>query len=191
MKKIFLTVMAFSLLVAGIAYADGLTIQRALFADQIAGLGQYTPHAGNRFTLDDTCRVYVEVAGFATPLTLNTQDEYNVDMAVDVKIKLPQSGRRIAFQPDMEKFATKLRTKLTSHFFAFAFNLDGWSPGSYVLEVGVRDNLGGQTVSQDIPFVLAEPTAAETKARQEQQQQEQPQEGGQPEEQQQGQPAPQ
>ncbi len=173
MKKIFSIVTVFSLLAVGIAYADGLTIQKALFADQVVGLGQYTPHAGNRFTLDDTCRVYVEVAGFATPLTLNTQDEYNVNMGVDVRIKLPQSGRRIAFQPDMAKLDTKLRSKLAAHFFAFAFNFDGWSPGSYVLEVGVRDNLGGQTVSQDIPFVLAEPTAAEIRARQEQQPQEQ------------------
>ena len=92
----------------------------------------------------------------------------------------------------MAKLDTKLRSKLSSHFFTLGFKFDGWSPGSYVLEVGVRDNLGGQTVSQDLPFTLVEPTAADTKARQEREaQQQKEQEQAQPqEEEEQQQPAP-
>ena len=167
-KNLFLRAILVVLLAFGASAAsaaESLVIQRLLFADEIAGLGQYTPHPGMRFTLDDSCRVYVEVSGFAMPLTLNTQDEYNVNLAADVKVKLPQSGRRIAFQPDMATMNTKVRTKLPSHFLAFGFNFEGWTPGTYVMEVGIRDNIAGQTVSQDLTFELVEPTEADTKAR--------------------------
>jgi hypothetical protein len=129
------------------------------------GLGQYTPKSGTRFTLDDTCSIYVEALGFAMPLTPDTQDEYNVDLAVDVKVKLPQSGRKLTFQPDMAKLMTKIRSKLPTQALGFSFTFDGWRPGNYVLEVGLRDNLGGQTVSQDLALQLVEPTEADTKAR--------------------------
>lgn len=171
MKKFFLAVAVFSLLLAGAAYADGLVVQKVLFADHIAGLGRYTPRADNFFLLGDPCEVYIETSGFATPLTLNTQDEYNVSLAVDVKVKLPQSGRRIAEQADLATLDTKLRSKLDSHYFAIGFDFAEWTPGNYVLEVGVRDNIGGQTISQDLPFTLAEPTPADIQEREARQQQ--------------------
>ena len=174
-KKVILSVMLVALLAfSGFAFAaESVSIQKLLFADPIAGLGQYTPRPDTRFTLDDQCKVYLEVSGFATPLTLNTQDEYNVNMGVDVKIKLPQSGRKVAFQSDIAKLEAKLRSKLTTHFFTFGFTFDGWAPGAYVMEVGVRDQLAGKTVSQDLTFQLVEPTEADIKAKLEKQAQEQ------------------
>lgn len=174
-KKVILSSMLVVLSVfAGFAFAaESVSIQKLLFADSIEGLGQYTPRPDTRFTLDDQCKVYLEVSGFATPLTLNTQDEFNINMGVDIKIKLPQSGRKVAFQSDIAKLETKLRSKLTAHFFTFGFTFDGWAPGTYVMEVGVRDQLAGKTVSQDLTFQLVEPTQADIKAKLEKQAQEQ------------------
>ncbi|MDR2180695.1 MAG: hypothetical protein LBP21_10335 [Synergistaceae bacterium] len=168
MKKNLFLLVVFALWVGGAPHvfaAEKLSIQKLVFADEMLGLGQYTPKDGTRFTLDDTCSVYVEAVGFAMPLSPKTQDEYNVDLAVDVKVKLPQSGRRLTFQPDMAKLVTKIRSHLTAQALGFSFSFEGWTPGNYILEVGLRDNLGGQTVSQDIPLQLVEPTEADTKAR--------------------------
>jgi hypothetical protein len=145
-----------------------LSIQKLLFADDIVGLGQYTPRPDARFTLDDVCTVYVEAAGFTMPLTPGTEDNYNVDLALDVQIRLPQSGRRVVFQPEMGRLTTQVRSKLPAQAMGFAFTFDGWSPGAYVMEVGLRDILGGgQTVSRDLTLQLVEPTEADIKARQE------------------------
>jgi hypothetical protein len=165
---------ALALAVTPASAADSLAIQKLLFADDIAGLGQYTPHPA-RFTLDDDCWVYVEMTGFAMPLTPDTQDEYSLDLTLDVLVKLPQSGRKVAFQPGMAKLATKVRSKLPAQFLSFGFSFDGWTPGNYALEVGLHDSLGGQTVSQDLILQLVEPTEADTRARQEREAQQQQQ----------------
>ncbi|MDR1875084.1 MAG: hypothetical protein LBQ90_08765 [Synergistaceae bacterium] len=155
--------------------AESLSIQKLLFADEIMGLGQYTPRSGARFTLDDECWVYIEVANFAMPLTPNTQDEYNIDLAVDVRIKLPQSGRQLTAQPDITKLTTRMRTKLPTQFLSFGFSFEGWTPGNYALEIRVRDNLGGQAAVQDLLLQVAEPTEADIRARQEREAQQQKQ----------------
>jgi hypothetical protein len=168
MKKNLFLFVVFTLWACGVPSAfaaENLSIQKLAFVDEMTGLGQYTPRNGTRFTLDDTCSIYIEAGGFAMPLSPNTQDEYNVDLAVDVKVKLPQSGRRLTFQPDMAKLVTKIRSKLTAQALGFTFAFDGWTPGNYALEVGLRDNFGGQTVSQDLVLQLVEPTEADTKAR--------------------------
>jgi hypothetical protein len=168
-KNLFLFVMfALWVCMASRAFgADKLSIQKLVFIDEMIGLGQYTPKSGARFTLDDTCSVYVEATGFAMPLVPNTKDEYSVNLALDVKIKLPQGGRTLAFQSDMGTLVTRLRSKLPVQALGFAFDFDGWTPGNYVLEVGLRDNLGGRTVSQDLALQLVESTEADVKARQE------------------------
>ena len=163
MKKNFPLFVALVLLtfalwaVSAASAADTLTIRKLAFAEDIQGLGNYTPRDSARFTLDDVCMIYVETGGFAMPLTPDTEDEYNVDLAVDVAIKLPQTGRLIVFQPDMATLATKVRSELPAYFLGFSFSFEGWTPGNFLLEVGLRDNIGAQIVSQDMAFQLVEP----------------------------------
>jgi hypothetical protein len=106
------------------------------------------------------------------PPTPGAEDSYDVNLAVDVLIKLPQSGRKIAAQSDMATLTTPMRSKLSAQAIPLAFTFDGWSPGNYVMEVGLRDILGGQTVSRDLTLQLVEPTEADIKARQEREAQE-------------------
>ncbi|MDR1378937.1 MAG: hypothetical protein LBJ36_07780 [Synergistaceae bacterium] len=147
--------------------AESLSIRKLLFADDVVGLGDYTPHPDTRFTLDDVCTIYAEAAGFAMPLTPGTEDNYNIDLALDVLIKLPQSGRMIAFQSEMARMTTQMRSQLPTQALAFSCTFDGLAPGTYAMEVGLRDILGGQTVSRDLTLQLVEPTEADIKARQE------------------------
>lgn len=169
MKKNFtgvLFALIFPLLLSNTSWAaDKLLIRKLVFADDIGGMGQFVPRSTSRFTLDDQCMVYIEFEGFAIPLTPGTQDQFNVNLAVDAKVKLPQSGRKIAFQSDIATFQTTLQSKLDAHYLGFGFSFKDWTPGNYVLEVGIRDVLGGHTVSQDLPFQVVEPTEADIKAR--------------------------
>ena len=151
---------------AAAASAAGLSFQKLAFTDGVTGLGQYTPRSGTRFTLIETCSVYIEAAGFATPQIPGAEDEYGVELAVDVAIR-SSNGRRLFFEPGVDGLATRTRSKLPMHFFAFSFPFEEWDPGTYVLEVGLRDNLGGQTVSRDLTFQVEKPTEAEIKAKQE------------------------
>jgi hypothetical protein len=147
------------------APAEKLTIQRLVFSDEIQGLGQYTPRPNARFTLDDVCTVYVEVAGFAMPLRPDTQDQYDVNLAVDLALRLPQSKRIAASGSDLATVASTVRSPWSAYFLPFSFSVNSLTPGNFVLEVGVRDNISGQIVSQDLTLQVVEPTEADTKAR--------------------------
>ena len=168
MKKIFFPLIALIFFVVtpwSVSAADKLAIRKLTFTKDIKGLGSYTPWGSTRFTLDDICTVYVEAEGFAIPLTPKTEDEYNIDIAVDVAVKLPQTKRVLTFQPNMDALTGIIRSELSAYFLSFSFAFEGWTPGNYLLEIGVRDNLGGQVVSQDLAFQLVEPTEADIKAK--------------------------
>jgi hypothetical protein len=158
---------AFGASSASAAPAEKLSIQRLVFADEVVGLGQYTPRPTPRFTTEEACLVYVETAGFAMPLKPKTEDEYSVNLAVDLALKLPQSGRKLALVPDVTTLVTTARSHWAAYYLAFTLDLAQVPPSSYVLEVGVRDNIGGQVISRDLALQVAEPTEADIKARQE------------------------
>ncbi|MDR1732050.1 MAG: hypothetical protein LBR61_08150 [Synergistaceae bacterium] len=162
-----LTVLFVSISFAPALAAEKLAIQKLLLADDIKGFAQYTPHAGSRYTLEDECWIYLEATGCATPAVSDAKDEYSLNLAADILVKRPQSGQKLAFQPDIATLVTTLRSKSPTQFLAIGFGLKGWTPGNYSLEIGLRDNLSGQTVSQDLALQVAKPTEADIKAKQE------------------------
>ena len=132
--------------------ASSLSIQRLVFVEEIMGLAQYKPHpGGSSFTQDEKCTVYVEVGGFSMPLVEDSQDEYGFSLAVDAAIKAPD-GEVLAFQSGIDEQEGVAYSQLPLHYLAFSFNLEGWTKGDYVLEVGVRDNLSDRIVSGDLPL---------------------------------------
>ena len=149
------------------ASADVLNMTRLLFVDDVSGLGQYTPKHGERFAIGDICIIYVETTGFALqPTEPGSEDEFDLDLAVDIAIMMPQNRRTIASEKDFNTLSTTVRSKLSATFLAFSFIFDEeWDPGNYVIELTLRDNLSGQSVVQEITYRLEEPTEAD-KARQ-------------------------
>ena len=134
--------------------APSLSIQRLAFVEEIMGLAQYKPHpGGSSFTQDEECEVYVEVAGFSTPLVEGSQGEYAFHLALDAVIKA-SGGEILASQSGIDEQEDTAYMELTQHYLAFSFNLRDWPEGDYVLEVGVRDLLSGQLVSRDLPLRL-------------------------------------
>ena len=158
MKKFFFPLVTLVLLALApcVSAADKLTIRKLVFVEDIQGLGNYTPRGNAGFTLDDTCTVYIEAEGFAMSLTPGAQDEYNMDLAVDVAIKLPESRRTLFSQSDVTALTNKVRSELPVYL-AFSFTFNGFMPGNYILEVGLRDNIGGQIMSQDLIIQVTEP----------------------------------
>ena len=144
-----LLVCAAAAFAAAAAPASSLSIQKLVFVEGVTGLGQYKPRGGSSFTRDDTCMVYVEVAGFSMPLVEDSEDEYGFSLAVDAAVKSPE-GDVLAFQSDIDSQEGVAYTQLQLHYLAFSFILSEWTEGDYVLEIGARDNLSDRIVSGDL-----------------------------------------
>ena len=145
------------------APADALNMTRLLFVDDVAGLSQYTPKQGARFAIGDICTIYVETAGFTLqPARPDSEDEFDLDLALDIAITMPQHGRTIASEQDFNTVKSTVRSKLPATFMAFSFAFEGdWDPGDYVIELTLRDNLSGQSVTREMAYQLEEPTEAD------------------------------
>ena len=142
------------------APADNLNIARLLFVNDVAGLSQFTPKQGTRFAIGDICRIYLEATGFAmNPTNPDTEDEFELDLAVDLTIIMPQGERTVASAPDFHTLQTTFRSRQSTTFLALNFMFDeNWAPGEYIIELTLRDNLSGQSVTQEMIYQLEEPT---------------------------------
>ena len=131
---------------------NSLSIQKLAFVEDVMGLGQYRPHTSN-YSPAETCSVYVEAAGYSTPPVEDGQDQYSFSLAVDIVIK-DSTGQALASQSDVDKQegAANNSQPPGPQYLWFSFPMGGWPVGKFVLEVGVRDNLSGQTVSGDLPM---------------------------------------
>jgi hypothetical protein len=142
---------------------DALNITKLLFVDSVSGLSQYIPKQGSRFAIGDTCTIYVETTGFTLqPVTEDSEDEFNLDLAVDLTIKMSQRRRVIASEEDFNTLKTTVRSRLPATFLAFSFVFDeDWNGGDYIIELTLRDNLSEQSVTQEMTYLLEEPTEAD------------------------------
>jgi hypothetical protein len=136
---------------------------RLLFVDGVSGLSQYTPKQGVRYAIGDICTIYIETTGFTLkPVNPNSDEEFEFDLAVDLAIRMPQRRRAIVSEKDFNTLKTTVRSKLPATFLAFGFAFDEeWEPGSYILELTLRDNLSEQSVTQEMTFQVEEPNEAD------------------------------
>jgi hypothetical protein len=164
---LFLAVLSTALLCApGASLAapaqEALSMTKLTFVQDVAGLGQYTPKQGARFAIGDICTLYVEATGFTLKPKSKEEDEFDLDLAVDVAIRRAQGKRAIVSEKDISTMKTSMRSKLPSTFLAFSFLFDQeWDPDAYAMELTLRDNLSSQSVTQTLNFQLDEPTQAD------------------------------
>ena len=145
------------------AQAGVLNMTRLLFVDNVIGLGQYTPKQGERFAIGDLCTIYIETTGFTLrPTKPDSEDEFDLDLAVDVVIMAAQGRITTASAKDFITHSTTVFSKLSATFLFFSFIFEeGWDPGNYLIEITLRDNLSGQSVTREIAYRLEEPTEAD------------------------------
>ena len=145
------------------APAEVLNMTSLLFVDGVVGLSQYTPKQGNRFAIGDICTIYLETTGFTLrPTQPDSEDEFDLDLAVNVVVKTAQRGIIIASEENVDTLKTTVRSKLPVTFLAFSFSFDGdWEPGSYIIELTLWDNLSEQSVTREMTYQLEEPTEAD------------------------------
>jgi len=143
--------------------SNGLNVTRLLFVDDVTGLSQFTPKQGSRFAVGDMCMIYMETTGFVlSPTAPGSEDEFTLDLAVDLAIQTPQRRRTIASENNFNTLKTTVRSKLSSTYLAFGFVFDeDWVPGNYIMGLTLRDNLSGESVAQEMVFQLDEPTDAD------------------------------
>ncbi|MCL2009123.1 MAG: hypothetical protein FWG71_01075 [Synergistaceae bacterium] len=148
---------------AATANSPALSILTLSFVDNVTGLSQYTPKQGARFAIGDTCMIYLETTGFTLhPVRPDSEDEFDLDLAVDIEIKMPQRRRVIVSENNFHTLKTTMRSKLPIAFLAFGFPFDeDWTPGDYLIELTLRDNFSEQSVTESMIYQLERPTDAD------------------------------
>ena len=162
-SSLFLLALCCAPAVFAAAPESALDITKLLFVSDVAGLSQYTPKPEARFAIGDVCAIYVETTGFAMePVQPGSEDEFNIDLALDLEITMPQRRRTIASEKDFDSLKTTVRSKLPATFMAFSFIFDeDRNPGEYVITLTLRDNLSEQSVTRQMTYQLEKPTEAD------------------------------
>jgi hypothetical protein len=144
---------AFDKAAAAFWIASPLQLRTVIFADEVKGFGNYTPHAGAAFKPGDTLLIYFEPIGYAfTP----DGDIFKVVIAADMEIHTP-GGLILAKSADFGRLEWSARSKTREVHATLKLPLPKLKPGDYQLLMTLRDQGSPKTASSTLPFTIAPP----------------------------------
>ncbi|MEO8667729.1 MAG: hypothetical protein ABI399_04380 [Bauldia sp.] len=130
-----------------------LQLRKALFADDIAGFGQYTPRADATFKPGSRATVYLEPFGYAF---VEDGDMFRIALAADLQIRTP-GGLILAKADDFGGLEWSGREKSREVHAQVGVDLPDLKPGSYELVLTLRDKSSPKTTTTTLPFSVAAP----------------------------------
>jgi len=142
---------AFDKAAAAFWIASPLQLRVAIFADEVKGFGNYTPHQGTTFKPDDTLLIYLEPIGYAFA---PEGDSFKVRIAVDLEIHTP-GGLVLAKSPDFGHLEWSARSKTREIHATLKLPLPKLKSGDYQLSITLRDQGSPKTATITMPFTLA------------------------------------
>jgi len=133
----------------------GLAAQTPLFLTAAAfiggplrGYGQYDPRPHGSFTRHEAMRVYVEPAGFDHK---REGDFYRVSLACDYAI-LSADGKQVTADRAVKEVELTSRQANAELAVEVVLPFLDLPPGSYTLEIAVRDRIAGDRAAARLPF---------------------------------------
>ena len=127
-----------------------LTFRTVTFAASITGFGQYTPRPNTVFKPGELSHVYMALAGYAfRPISTG----YRVEFGSAVKIK-NADGAVIARNDDFGELIWERSVESHEFYADFPIPLPDLKPGSYTIELTVRDIQSGKMTLADLPFSI-------------------------------------
>lgn len=133
----------------GLAERAPLFLTAAAFIDgPVRGYGQYDPRPHSTFTHGETIRVYVEPAGFDHR---REGDLYRVSLACDFAI-LGADGKQVTADRAVKEVDLSSRQANMELGVDLSLPYLDLPPGSYTLEVAVRDRIAGDRAAARLPF---------------------------------------
>lgn len=134
---------------SGLAARTPLFLTAAAFIDgPLRGYGQYDPRPHDSFTRHEAIRVYVEPAGFDHR---REGEMYRVSLACDYAI-LGADGKQITADRTVKEVELTSRQANAELAVEVALPFLDLPPGSYTLELAVRDRIAGDRATARLPF---------------------------------------
>lgn len=126
-----------------------LTFRRALWvAEKGSGFGVYNPREGDTFAPGTPMLVYAEPIGFGWN---RSGDIWRTDLIADVTIRA-KDGKQLFAQEEFQKLQLASRVRNREFMVNFTYTLSGITPGDYLLETTLRDQVTGKKGSFTLPF---------------------------------------
>jgi hypothetical protein len=126
-----------------------LVFRRALWVgEKGSGFGVYNPRDTDTFAPGTPMLVYAEPIGFGWN---RAGDIWRTDLIADVAIRA-KDGKQLFAQEEFQKLQLASRTRNREFMVNFTYTLSGITPGDYLLETTLRDQVTGKKGSFTLPF---------------------------------------
>jgi hypothetical protein len=127
-----------------------LTFRTAVFASSITGFGQYAARPNTVFRPGEQSHVYLALAGYAfRPISSGFRIEFNSGVKI-----MTTSGGVIARNDDFAELIWERSAESHEFYADFPIPLPDLKPGSYTIELTVRDVQSGKMATVDLPFSI-------------------------------------
>lgn len=125
----------------------------SLATELSVGFGVYNPRADNKFVAGSPVIIYVEPWGYAFGSA--GEGLNSINFAVDLEV-LTEAGETLGSLKDLTKVDLVTRSRPHEFNASVTFNLDGISPGKYLLKVTMRDVNSTKAGTFDMPIEIIE-----------------------------------
>ncbi len=125
----------------------------ALATEPSVDFGIYNPRPDNKYTAGSPIIIYTEPWGFGYGSP--GEGLHSVNFAVDLEL-LTEAGETLGSLKDIAKIDFVARSRRKEANATVTFNLDGISPGNYLLKVTMRDVNSTKTGTFDMPIEIVQ-----------------------------------
>ncbi len=125
----------------------------ALATEPSVDFGIYNPRPDNKYKAGSPIIIYTEPWGFGYGAP--GEGLYSINFAVDLEL-LTEAGETLGSLKDIAKIDFVARSRRKEANASVIFNLDGISPGKYLLKVTMRDMNSEKTGSFDMPIEIVQ-----------------------------------
>lgn len=125
----------------------------SLATELSVGYGIYNPKPDNKYKAGSPIIIYTEPWGFGYGSP--GEGLFSINLPVDLEL-MNQAGESLGSLKDIAKIDLVTRNKLRELNATVTFNLDGISPGNYLLKVTMRDLNSTKSGTFDLPIEIVE-----------------------------------
>jgi len=120
---------------------------------QATGYRDYMPRDSAPYAAGEPLYVYIEPIGLRYEVA---DGVYTMGLAADFLV-LNQDGTILGGQRNFADFPFTFHVPSTAVYMTASFQTDNLPPADYVLQLTVRDTVGGGSVTRDVPFTVVAP----------------------------------
>lgn len=139
--------------------AAPLSIRNTCFCHRINSFGSYERFARDEFRPGQPVLLYCEVANFHSELSRDSVYTTRLRTAVEIlpvdATGQPPAGAHPVDRREFPATEDVCRSLRSDYFHSYRLDLPSQlAPGSYLLRIGIVDELGGKTASTEVPFAI-------------------------------------